>query len=233
MSKEFYSEGAYLEKHPDWHSGEAPWKARAVIKLLGKHGISPDSVLEIGCGAGEILNQLYQSLPDHIEFTGYDVSPQAISMASAKAKKRLSFIVDDVEAIPGNRHFDLCLMMDVFEHVENYMEFLRIAKGKGKQFIFHIPLDLSAQAVLRGYPLMNKRKNVGHLHYFSKDTALATLRDCGYDICDWEYTGSYIDLPVKTMQSELARFPRKLLFRMNPDFAVRALGGYSLIVLAK
>ena len=45
--------------------------------------------------------------------------------------------------------FDLLLMLDVFEHVEDYIGLLRAVRSKAKQKLFHIPLDLSVQSVLR------------------------------------------------------------------------------------
>jgi len=68
--------------------------------------------------------------------------------------------------------FDVVMAIDVLEHVEDYFTFLRKISKKGKYKIFHIPLDMSVSAVLRISPLIDGRKKVGHIHYFSKDTAL-------------------------------------------------------------
>lgn len=103
----------------------------------------------------------------------------------------------------------------------------------GRYKIFHIPLDLSVQSVLRAWPIEKLRANVGHLHYFFKDTAIATLKDCGYSVIDYKYTASRLELPNQAFSSTLMRLPRKLLFSINPDLAVRLLGGYSLLVLAE
>lgn len=70
-------------------------------------------------------------------------------------------------------------MMDVFEHVDDYLGFLKLCKNKTKNTIFHIPLDISAQGILRN-KLIAARKSVSHLHYFMKETAIATLIDSGY-----------------------------------------------------
>ena len=102
----------------------------------------------------------------------------------------------------------------------------------GEQMIFHIPLDFSAQWVLRGRPILREREQAGHLHYFMKDTALATLQDAGYTIVDWFYTPGAIDHP-RSIKARLATLPRKLFSAMSKDLAVRALGGYSLLVLGR
>ena len=93
-------------------------------------------------------------------------------------------------------------MMDVFEHVDDYLGFLKLCKNKAKHTIFHIPLDLSASAILRNR-LMAVRKSVGHLHYFMKETALATLVDAGYEIIDSFYTTGSLELPMKDFKIKI------------------------------
>jgi hypothetical protein len=77
------------------------------------------------------------------------------------------------------------------------------------------------------------RRNVGHIHYFFKQTALATLEDCGYTIVDHCYTASRLELPNQALTSRIMRLPRRMMFAVDADLAVRLLGGYSLLVLAK
>jgi hypothetical protein len=79
---------------------------------------------------------------------------------------------------------------------------------------------------------MRERQQAGHLHYFTKETALATLRDTGYDVVDWFYTAGAIANP-RSVKARLASWPRRLLSGINQDWVVRVLGGYSLLVLAK
>jgi hypothetical protein len=130
-------------------------------------------------------------------------------------------------------HFDVVLAIDVIEHVEDYISFIKKLREFGTYKIFHIPLDLSAQSVFRAWPITELRRNVGHLHYFFKQTALATLEDCGYTIIDHRYTASRLELPNQALSSRIMRIPRRMMFALNADMAVRLLGGYSLLVLAK
>lgn len=233
MSSDFYTKGDYLQNHPNWHTEDAGWKASNILKMIHMNNLNPKSVVEIGCGAGEILKKMQEKLPAETILEGYEVSPQAFEMSKSRSNEKLQFYLKSLTEIPGNSNHDLALMIDVFEHVDDYYGFLREAKDKAKHIIFHIPLDLSVQSVWRGYPLLRKRKNSGHIHYYTKDTALATLEYSGFEVIDWFYTGSYIDLPSRTLKSKLAKIPRQLLYKMNHDFGVRVLGGYSLMVLAK
>lgn len=217
----------YLKNNPTWHLEDSFWKAKQIFKMITQNTLSPKNIVEVGCGVGEILNQLYQLLPPHVNFEGYDISPYAIKLSKKREKKRLTFYLK--EYLNEKKGCDLLLLIDVFEHVENYFPFLRLLREKSKYSIFHIPLELHAQGILRNVPIAARRK-VGHLHHFSKDTAIATLMDCGYEIVDFFYTNESFDLK-KTFKSKVMNVPRRILFSINKDFTVRLLGGFSLLVL--
>jgi cyclopropane fatty-acyl-phospholipid synthase-like methyltransferase len=231
MTQQMYTAGEYIKKNPTWHIEDSSWKASHILTILKKNNVHPKSICEIGCGAGEILTQLQTKLANDTILTGYEISPQAFELCQQRKNDHLSFHLKDITE--EKVHFDVIMAIDVFEHIEDYMGFLKKIREKGKYKVFHIPLDLSAQSVLRAKPLLKKREEIGHIQYFTKDTALATLRDTGYNIVDYYYTATTIDLPAKSFTSLLARIPRKILFQINKDFAVRLFGGYSLIVLAQ
>jgi len=91
---------------------------------------------------------------------------------------------------------------------------------------------MNVQNIWRNYPILELRNTVGHLHYFCKDTALESLKDSGYNIVDYFYTAGSNDLP-NSIKSSILKLPREVVFTINQDLAVRLLGGYSLLVLAK
>ena len=109
----------------------------------------------------------------------------------------------------------------------------RRLKAKGRHKIFHIPLDLSVQSVLRSTPILKLRREVGHLHYFTKETALLTLEHAGYEVVDYFFTATAVELPDRGWKANLMKLPRRLLNAVSPDWAARLFGGYSLMVLAK
>lgn len=229
--KTIYQTGEYVEKNPTYHVEDSAWKASQVFGLIEKHQLEPGSVCEVGCGAGEILRQLQLLLSADTQFCGYEISPQAFALCQERANDRLHFFCEDLIA-SSTPSFDLLLCLDVFEHVEDYFGFLRGLRGKATHKIFHIPLDLSVQWVWRCGPIMREREQGGHLHYFTKETALATIRDTGYEVIDWCYTAGAIANP-RSVKAQLASWPRRLLSTLNQDLVVRVLGGYSLLVLAK
>ena len=226
-----YTGGEYLENNPTWHQEDAPWKAHQVAKLIVDKSLNPKSVCEVGCGTGQILVQLARDFPA-TKFVGYDISPHAYDIWNKNKSPSVDYRLQDI--FDGSaEHFDMMLIIDVIEHVEDLFGFLRKLRDLSTTKIFHIPLDLSVQSVLRSGPITNLRRSVGHIHYFTKELALSTLQDCGYEIIDFRYTASRLELPDQALSSRLMAVPRRILFRINPALTVRILGGYSLLVLAR
>jgi cyclopropane fatty-acyl-phospholipid synthase-like methyltransferase len=226
-----YTDGTYLRNNPVWHADDSAWKAGHIATMLERHALAPQSVCEIGCGAGEILRALSTRLDGNTRFVGYEISSDAYQLCRDKANGRMQFHLANL--LDEDECFDLVMAIDVFEHVEDYFAFLRKLRAKGRHKIFHIPLELSAQMVARGRPLLEARRSVGHLHHFSKETALATLEDCGYRVIDHSYTSGRTELGNLGWKTQLLKWPREALYRVNPDAAARVLGGYSLLVLAQ
>lgn len=227
-----YTDGTYFDKNPQWHSERSPWKAEKISTFIKKNNIQFQSIADVGCGAGEVLNCLMKEFGASKNYSGYEISPQGYEIAKRKEKNFLKFFNEDLLS-SSTAGFDIAMAVDVFEHVENYYSFLKKLRDKAKYKVFHIPLDLSVQSVLRSKPIIERRKKVGHIHYFTKDIAFATLSDTGYKIIDWQYTADTLELPAKSTLSAFARIPRKLAFAINKDLAVRLLGGWSLLILAE
>jgi SAM-dependent methyltransferase len=226
-----YLDGEYLAKNPGWHAEEASWKARMILRMLQQNHLAPKTICDMGCGTGGVLMHLQQALDNECAFWGYDISPQALLLAANRANERLRFNL--IGSSEESAHFsDLILVLDVIEHVEDYFSFLRQLKGRSHHKIFHIPLDLSVQTLLRKKALLKRREMHAHLHYFTKETALETLKDAGYEVLDYFYTPRTIDFGCDLGQQVL-RLPRQLCFAIHKDFTARLLGGFSLLVLAQ
>ncbi|WP_439575015.1 class I SAM-dependent methyltransferase [Phreatobacter sp.] len=229
--QEMYQTSDYAERNPTWHEEDSPWKSRQIEEIIRGNRIGFDTLCEVGCGTGEILLNLSRAFPGK-HLTGYEISSHAYERAKAKETDSVRFFFGDLLE-QADARFDVVVVADVIEHVEDYIAFTKKLKRFGRYTIFHIPLDLSVQSILRSWPILGLRSNVGHLHYFYKETALATLRDCGYTIIDHRYTASRLELPNQALSSRIMRLPRRALHAVNADFAVRLLGGYSLLVLCE
>ena len=223
----------YLHANPTWHAEDSPWKASQILKMLERNKLQPKSVVEVGCGAGEILNQVQQRMADKtIQFSGYEIAPDAFKLAQIRQNENLHFYCEDI--LQNNNNYDLLLMIDVFEHVDDYLGFIKKCGAKASYKIFHIPLDISLWSVLTNYPI-GARKQVGHLHYFMKDTALATLADAEEEVLDWFYTPGVMELYKKDMNftGKIINVFRRFLYWLKPDLGVKAFGGFSILALTK
>lgn len=231
MDRSIYTDGTYLDKNPTWHTEDSAWKARQILRMLQRNSINPKTICEVGCGAGEVLRQLQEGMDPSCEFHGYEISPQAFRLCEGKANERLHFHLQDFLQEQGPP-FDLLLLIDVIEHLEDYRTFLRKVKPRSRYKGLHIPLDLSVQSVLRRGRLDFIRDRMGHIHYFTKETALRSLEDSGYRILDHFLTGVALENPNKTLKTHIANVPRRVVSLVHRDLAARLFGGFSLMVLA-
>jgi cyclopropane fatty-acyl-phospholipid synthase-like methyltransferase len=116
---------------------------RVYLKLLA--GLKPtSSVLDIGCGCGQIAIELQRELDENGRYVGSDINKEAIAWCDAKiadSHKRYSFFHMDVRNgmynpsgshlgveyhFPLKENFDIILLKSVFTHMlseetENYL----------------------------------------------------------------------------------------------------------------
>jgi len=131
-----YENGEYLNKNPSWHLEDSSWKADKIFNLLLKNNLNLKKFAEVGCGAGEILSQLSCRLP-HSVFRGFEISPQAYNLSISRMSVSVNFNLKNI--LDDDENFDCLLCLDVFEHIDDYMGFLRSLKNKSeyKIFIYH------------------------------------------------------------------------------------------------
>jgi SAM-dependent methyltransferase len=236
-----YGSGEYLEATGrTWHAPDSPWKAGQILRIISKNDMHPKNVAEIGCGAGRILEELSkQPYLRDVQFEGYDISPDAIEICNRIDNRNCNFYCSDLLAEENTRkRFDILLVIDVFEHIPDYIGFVSKCRNKADYKIYHIPLDISVSSVLRnsfiptGGVFAGGR---GHIHYFTADWAMATLRETGHEIIDYFYTaGSFgVFWQDPSIKTAIANCPRWLFSKFSLPFTARVFGGYSLLVLAR
>lgn len=221
-----YQDGSYLAKNPTWHSERAGWKAQHVLRGLSAAGLSPRSLCDIGCGTGLALAKVAQGLPDVDRAVGFEPSPDAPLHLDADG------VIDyrRQDATQSDDRFDLAMMLDVFEHVEDYFSFLRACAPLATHHAFHIPLDDTVGKLLKSGH-MNARRALGHLHSFTRETALATLEETGHTILHEHYTKTW-EGPGRNPRSPM-NLLRALTLGVAPHTGHKILGGFSLLVITK
>jgi cyclopropane fatty-acyl-phospholipid synthase-like methyltransferase len=223
-----YRDGTHDAITTDWGASHAPFKAEQVADILHRNLVMPKSICDVGCGTGDVLRNLRQVFPE-AQLVGYEISPQAIAGSDDQTGVELHL----GDFLDTSDTYDVITLLDVFEHVADYMGFLSALRGRATYFVFHIPLDLSAQSVARSTPLLVGRERLGHLHHFTRETALATLRVVGFEIVDERFTTPTFSRRPRQWRERIARWPRRGLHAVSPALASRLLGGFPLLVLAR
>jgi len=158
--------------------------------------------------------------------SGFDASPDAIERATER-HPGIRFASGEVEG-----HYDLMLVLDVIEHVEDCFGFTRGLRAHADLMLFHIPLELTCLYLLRDV-LTAHREALGHIHYFTKQTALALLDDCGYEVIASRYTPAVVDFVTRGPKRRAIAAIQRGGFRLSPDLSVRLVGGYALLAAAR
>ncbi len=230
MDASIYTSGDYLNKHPSWDVEDAPFKAESAWTMIRRHGLKVHSVCEVGCGAGGVLRELHDRMPTTCTFDGYEISPQAFSMAETRSGDRIAFHLRDFTECE-TATYDLIILMDVIEHIEDYFMFLRKLRGRSRYQILHIPLDISAQGVIRNN-LGANWDYLGHIHSFTTEVAIKALKLAGLEVLDHFYTYKAPNAGQGFLISSLHR-ARTVAQRVNRKWSQRILGGQSLLVLTR
>jgi 2-polyprenyl-6-hydroxyphenyl methylase/3-demethylubiquinone-9 3-methyltransferase len=116
---------------------KTPW----IIERIKQHGLLNENttVLDVGCGAGFLSNQLGLL---KLKVTGVDLSEDSLKVAARHdSTKCVHYQTADAYKLPFADHsFDVLTAMDFLEHVEDpakvIQEFSRVLKPNGL-FIFH------------------------------------------------------------------------------------------------
>jgi ubiquinone/menaquinone biosynthesis C-methylase UbiE len=227
-----YTDNTYWEDNETFHEEDAGFKAECAHAALAQAGValSGKRIFDVGCGSGKFLSLFAAGI--EATFTGLDVSPAAIERANGlHVGANVSFRIENVAALPDDA-CDIAICNDVFEHVEDYIGFLRELRRVAPVVYFNIPLDMTVLSVLC-HSYMAARKSVGHLHYFSARSAVATLEDAGFTIMARRYNSTLAHnlRTHRTLRNTLAALPRWLLYAVNMGFGVHLLGGASLGVV--
>lgn len=235
--KKFYTSGEYNENNPSYHIEDSTFKAKNFINILKKNNFDltkVKSIVDVGCGVGGILKILENKKLFQGEFFGYDINPDAIKEAKKNESINLKFYNENFFDSQSYGNSDLIICADVYEHIENYIDFLKKLNSKGKYFLFNIPLDISFRSLLNKKIIFENYSKVGHLHFFNKQISLMLLDYCGYEIVDNIYAKNFLNHTQKNnIKKILYTLPVKIVDMLNEDLSATIFGGYSLVVLAK
>jgi SAM-dependent methyltransferase len=226
-----YTDGTYLKNNPFWDQQDAKYKSSFILRLLSNRPVLTESIIEVGCGSGQILVELRKNLPTSTQLHGIDISPQAIELAKNNVTPDIKIELRDITKSKLSSKYDLALVIDVIEHLEDYFEFIRELRGISRYTIFHIPLDMCIWSLFREQMLIESKNRVGHIHNFTENFIKSILVDHEYEIIETIFTEPQIK--TQNIKQRIVELVRKILFRINPRFCSKTIGGMSLMLLVK
>ena len=171
-ARQLYTDGGYARKHPDWHLPDAPAKARdlagGLAELLRRLPGKRLRLADVGAGVGGVLTEVVQVVrkldPEvHVDPVGFEVSHQAVRTAQ-QLFPDLPMRCKILEASDGP--FDVVLLVDVLEHVENPWELLRATRDTSRFLLLRQPL-LENFSTFRHDNYLGQREQWGHIGFFT------------------------------------------------------------------
>ena len=221
-----YLDGRYARDNPGWHAEDAPHKARAVHAVLTRLGWRRGLILDVGCGTGDVLRELASlggAADEPPRWEGWDpFAPLRPETRGVRLVPR-----DPLRERPPA---DVALCLDVLEHLEAPGPALEALVAIAPRVVLRIPLEVSLRDVLRPAAALEARRRYGHLHHWSRATALAMLQERGLTPVDVGLDRVPVAPASPTgWPTEIAR---RLAARAGATRAADLLGGFSVIVAA-
>jgi 2-polyprenyl-3-methyl-5-hydroxy-6-metoxy-1,4-benzoquinol methylase len=140
---------------------------------------SPEnSILEVGCGEGEILRWLHGRLPK-AALTGVDLEAPIFAEAQREFPT-IQFAVANASRLPyEDRRFDAVLCCQVLEHADDPDSIVReVRRVTRRKAVFSVPLEPDWRILncMSGRYLMRGGNTPGHIQHWSVESFLRLLR---------------------------------------------------------
>jgi len=169
----------------DFKSYLQGFELELLLGEISKYNDKRISVLDLGCGGGNIVGYLNKHFPKW-QVYGVDPSKRALSLAKKKYPQ-VKFSKSSAQRLKfPDKKFDVVLALDVIEHVENYPKMISEAKRVMKQdglFFVGLPLEKQFPTI---YALLyklgwdkKKRQSVGHINVFDSRGFISVFKKGG------------------------------------------------------
>jgi len=142
-----------------------------------------DSVLDIGCGNGALAYDLAQKSK---KVLGIDISGKNIDKAKLAYKRdNLRFIIGDAVSYDFPEQFDIIILSNVLEHIENRVEFLMRIKGLAPKILIRVPmLDRDWISLYKKELGIEYRLDSSHFTEYTTQTLKQELKQVGLVLGD-------------------------------------------------
>ena len=162
------------EEHYYFTSNGAVARSEAVFDWVSRHlPTSPNRLLEVGCGQGNLLRRLKDAMPDTL-VTGVEASRHAVQLARANGLDVLQrSVAPGAEPLPAA---DAIVCFGVLEHVDDPLSFLSALRRScrpGGQAVIAVPIQEQG-----GYDLFFE----DHVWHFTMDHLRSVAQRAGWNV---------------------------------------------------
>lgn len=201
-----------------------------VIKLNGKNLVAmrlkrflidintkKGKILEIGCGGGHFIQSVKYYRND-LKSYGSDISENAVLAAKNISNLQIEYVVSDGLYIPFMKDsFDIIVLMDVVEHVQDVEKLLHESARVLKQGGFiHINLPCEAQPLTLMWLFSRigiwhnlSKKHLGHIQALSHIQFIQLFIDNGFEVTKCTFSRHLIGQFIYFINYYL---PKEILF---------------------
>mgnify|MGYP001591756346 CR=1 FL=1 len=181
----------YRELAPRYDRRFSLYLARVIEKTLERLTLEPgQSVLDIGCGTGELLKAIYAAQPRLQLLAGIDLSPDML----ARAREKLSAIpavelhVDSAERIPyPDKHFHAVTMTGMIHYLPHPLRALTEVRRVLAPGGMVVAIDMAADFFLmRAGFFLRRFLNPAAQHLYSLDEITRIFAAAGFTVSHGE-----------------------------------------------
>lgn len=194
-------------------------------------------ILDVGCGVGT-LALFFASLGMKVK--GVDISSRAIQIAENARKqmnyKNISFAKQLLQK--GKGQYDMVLISEVIEHIENEKEFLeKIHSHLTKNGLLFLTTPLKTNLLYKVGFYKSFDKEVGHLRRYTKESIQELLDRNNFSVLHFrEVEGPLRNLLFTTKLGFLIKFirgPLIPLFHKIDWISIKLFGASDILVVAR
>lgn len=178
-NKKYFFKSDGVGGYFDYDDLKESLRAEAVKKLkIIKSRINSGKLLDVGAGNGEFI---LEAKDQGFSVVGNDISTYAVEQMKKKGLPVISGPVADLKA--KNRSFNVVTAWDVFEHISNIREVVRIISEcllPGGYLFLTTPDTLSWDARMLGNMWYGYKKLPEHVLFFNRRSIEKLLRSCDF-----------------------------------------------------
>ena len=242
-SKIIYNEWAKKQLLDPTYMKICEWKGKNLATIIQRNGLNINSIAELRGGSGVVINVVRSSLniedADNYELTDFSINE------GRKRFRSIQFIKKDLLKGDITKNYDLVILSDIIEHVEDDIGMIKKALEYSKYVALKILIEKYLFSKL--FEIIGVKDKIGvnhsagHLHEYSASSVWNLFKEIDMEIMDFFFdvmnpkdTEFVLDHKKQlNFVQKIYRIFKLLLFRYFSKMRYCKVFGGSLFVLVK